>query len=194
MKVPYLKNNELVSSERVNYIKNTCGGSTGIYSGALFWLMGSIVSLFSSQYVSTSFYIFGGAILVPILSVQLLKLKKKDKVDGEYLSLTIISNMAFIVAYPIVFVIQQQIPNYVPVIIALINAVHLLVFMWIHMEFLYCILTVIYSIVSMLFILYAPNLIFNYLGFVLCFINIIFAILIEKNAVNFGEIYKERSI
>jgi hypothetical protein len=182
LRVPYLKETYKVSKERLNYIVNTCGGSTGVYAGAVFWLIASFISLFASEYIATSFYIFGGAIIVPVLSIQLLKIKNKNKADGEYQSLTIISNMSFIIFYPIALIVQQQIPEYVPMVIALINAAHLLIFMWIHMEFLYCILVGIYFIVAMGFVFTAPDYIFNYLGFVLCVINLVFAILIEKSS------------
>jgi hypothetical protein len=194
LRVPYLKETYKVSKERSDYIMNTCGGSTGVYAGAVFWLIASFISLFASMYLATSFYIFGGAIIVPVLSIQLLKIKRKNKVGGDYQSLTIISNMTFIIFYPIVFIVQQQIPEYVPMMVALINAAHLLIFMWIHMEFLYCILAGIYFIVSMGFVFVAPNYIFNYLGMALCVINLIFAILIEKSSKLIANRYKTSNI
>jgi hypothetical protein len=194
LRVPYLKETYKISKERLDYIVNTCGGSTGVYAGAAFWLIASFISLFASKYIATSFYIFGGAIIVPVLSIQLLKIKNKNKADGEYQSLTIISNMAFIIFYPIALIVQQQIPEYVPIVIALINASHLLIFMWIHMEFLYCILVGLYFIVSMGFVFIAPDYIFNYLGFVLCVINLIFAILIEKSSKHISNSYETLNI
>jgi hypothetical protein len=190
LRVPYLKQNIKITESRIEYIKNTCGGSTGLYSGAFFWLVASIISLLCSQYISTSFYIFGGAILVPVLSTRILSLKKKKKAGGEYLHLTIISNMIFIVLYPIVYVLQNQLPTYIPTVVALINAAHLLIFMWIYLEFLYCILVGGYFVVSMLFIFFFTQYMYNYLGFVLCIINLIFAVIIERNAKRVSEIYR----
>lgn len=194
MRAPYLKKPYKISKERLDYIVNTCGGSTGVYAGAVFWLTSSFISLFASEYIASTFYIFGGAIIVPVLSILLLKIKNKNKADGDYQALTIISNMAFIVFYPVAFIVQQQIPEYVPMVIALINASHLLIFMWIHMEFLYCMLVGIYFIVSMGFVFVAPDYIFNYLGFVLCVCNLIFAILIEKSSKHISNSYETLSI
>ncbi|KNY26160.1 DUF7010 family protein [Pseudobacteroides cellulosolvens] len=191
MRVPYLKQGIKVKKERLEYIKNTCGGSTGLYSGALFWLMASIISLFCSKYISTSFYIFGGAILVPVLSTSLLKFKKKKKAAGEYLHLTIISNMIFVALYPIAYVMQNKLPEYIPMVVALINAAHLLVFMWIHLEFLYCILVGVYFSLSIVFIFIFQQYMFNYMGFALCIVNLVFAVIIDKSSQKVSQIYQE---
>lgn len=189
MRVPYLKQNTSIREDRLSYITNTCGGSTGVYGGAVFWLVASLLSLFTSRYIATSFYIFGGAILVPVLSAQLLKMKKKPKVSGEYLHLTIISNLIFAALYPIAYIMQNKIPDYIPIAVALFNAAHLLVFMWIHLEFLYCLLVGGYFIISMAFIFLFPQFTFHYLGFVLCIVNLAFAVLIERSARRVSEIY-----
>jgi len=148
MKIPFIQDDIEVTQERLDFIKNTRGGSAGIFAGAIFWILAVII----------------------------------------------LSNLLFAFLYPLVVIIQSADLTYVPPAIGLINAAHILIFMWVHYEFFHLILAGLAFLVSCVFIFIFPEMSYIGVGSLSAIINIIFGYLIFKSTGNPLSEYKYKVI
>lgn len=181
MKIPFTTKDISVTEERFEFIKNTKGGSSGIFAGAIFWLLAVVISSIAPKEVAANFYIFGGIVVIPVGSSLILKMMGGKMEKSSYNSLIIISNMLFAFLYPLLLIIGASNLNYIPAAVAIINGAHLLVFMWIHYEFLHCIMAVVSLLVGCLFIFYIPQYAFRGVGLINLVVNLIFGFLVFRS-------------
>ncbi|MTI67654.1 MAG: hypothetical protein FH753_13795 [Firmicutes bacterium] len=181
MKLPFIKGEIFLTQERLDFIKNTRGGSSGVFAGGFFWILAVIVSLVTSKEIASIYYIFGGIFIIPIVGSIISKISGAKIEKSSYNFLVIITNMLFAFLYPLIVIIRSYNLDYIPSTIALINAAHLLIFVWIHYELLHLILALLGFIISSIFIFIFPEVAYIGVGGVSALVNLIFGYLVYKS-------------
>lgn len=141
MRIPFVSKvstqDELgVEDARLQFIADTRGGSAFLFAGAVFWLGGSLVAQVAPD-VRVAWVLYGG-LLVPVLGLLIARLQGA-RLGGHpgYAVLVMAATLTELAALPTMFYLRAEHPEALPAILMIADGAHLLILMWLHMDYTY---------------------------------------------------------
>ncbi|XAS74908.1 hypothetical protein V3G39_09500 [Dermatophilaceae bacterium Sec6.4] len=141
MRIPFIakvsSQGELgVEDARLRFIADTRGGSAFLLAGAVFWLTGALLALVFPA-VQVPWVLYGG-LSVPVLGVLIAKLQGAHLWGHPgYASLVMFATITELTALPTMFYLRGEHPEVLPGILMIADGAHLLILMWLHLDFTY---------------------------------------------------------
>jgi hypothetical protein len=141
----------LVSKEREEFIRSTYGGSAFLFAGGTFWLFGALLSSLDPA-LKVPFVIWGG-LMVPVLGFAYGRLQgARFLTRSQYTSLAAIAPVLEIAAIPIMLYLKDIRPDALPAILMIAAGAHLLIYMWLHLDYAYYIAANVLVVLGLLFL------------------------------------------
>jgi hypothetical protein len=155
MRIPFIKRVEdpakLIPKDREDFIRSTKGGSAFLLAGGTFWLIGALISSVAPD-IKIPFIIWGG-LIVPVLGFVYGKLQGARFFTGsQYTSLAAIAPVLEVAAIPIMLFLKDVRPDALPGVLMIFAGAHLLVYMWLHMDYAYYIAANVLVLAGILFL------------------------------------------
>lgn len=141
MRIPFLpKVNNIdelgVEDARFRFTSDTRGGSGFLLAGSVFWLTGALVAALAPDLRVTAI-IYGG-LLVPFLGFGIARLQRARLFSHPgYAALVTFATMTELAALPVMILLRNDHPEALPGILMIADGAHLLILMWLHMDFTY---------------------------------------------------------
>ena len=150
MRNPFIRGGA-VPADRLAFIVATKGGSAWLLAGALFWAGAGISGLLASSGVWTKVYLYGG-FSVPIAGWLLAKAQSVT-VPPKSALVPLVAIAATITpfCFPLLILIEQRDPALLPVALTVIDGAHLLVLMWLQLDYAYFLAAVAKGIIGATF-------------------------------------------
>lgn len=160
MRIPFVPKDIEIEKERYDFISQYRGGGFMLIAGSIYWFLSFALTYFIHGNALNNFYIWGG-LLTPILGFVIFKLLKL-KIDlktkqSKYTSLVAFASAITVCCFPIFILINQLDSSMILPIICIVDATHLLIICWIHLEYLYFINFLLGEIIGLTFIYYIPH-------------------------------------
>ena len=129
----------LIRPEKENFIRETKSGSSFLIGGAVFWLIGALISYVAPN--ATIIWVIYGGLSVPILAIGIGKLMHSAwLIKSPYTVLAAVAPVMELAAIPIMIFFQHSNPATLVGILMICEGAHYLIYMWLHMEYYYFIL------------------------------------------------------
>lgn len=141
MRIPFLRRvndaSELgVQSAQLRYIADSRGGSAFLLAGAVFWLVGSVFCLLVPS-LRVEWVLYAG-LSIPFVAILLARLQGARLLDNpRYAALAGIATITELAALPTMFFLRESHPEVLPAILMISDGAHLLVLMWLHLDYTY---------------------------------------------------------
>lgn len=141
MRIPFIpkvsSQEELgVEDARLRYTADTRGGSAFLIAGAVFWLVGALLAQLTPS-IRVEWMLFGG-LGVPVLGVLIARLQGARLFSHPgYASLVMLATFAELAALPTMFFLRVEHPEALPSIFMIADGAHLLILMWLHLDYTY---------------------------------------------------------
>lgn len=178
MRIPFVPKNVEINRERYDFIKGYRGGGFMLIAGAGFWLLAFILTYVLSKAVIAEFYIWGG-LLTPVIGWVLFKGLGMSVKPNSYSSLVVFASSFTVICIPVLLLIKEMNKEMLLPVICIINAAHLLILCWVHLDYLYFILVMLGVSLGCLFIYTIPGSQAHYLALIWGLISLIFGIIIH---------------
>jgi len=125
-----------VDEARLRFIEDTRGGSAFLLAGAAFWLFGALVSVVEPA-ARVDWVLYGG-FAVPVLGIAIARLQRA-RLFGHagYAALAVFATITELAALPTMFFLRAEHPEVLPAILMIADGAHMLIFMWLHMDYTY---------------------------------------------------------
>ena len=150
MRNPFIRGGA-VPTDRLAFIVATKGGSAWLLAGALFWAGAGISGLLASPGVWTKVYLYGG-FSVPIVGWLFAKAQSVTVPPKSALVLLVaIAATITPFCFPLLILIEQRDPALLPVALTVIDGAHLLVLMWLQLDYAYFLAAVAKGIIGATF-------------------------------------------
>ena len=155
MRIPFIRRVEdpakLIPKDREDFIRSTKGGSAFLLAGGTFWLIGALISSVAPD-IKIPFIIWGG-LSVPVLGFVYGTLQgARFFTRSQYTSLAAIAPVLEVAAIPIMLFLKDVRPDALPGVLMILAGAHLLVYMWLHMDYAYYIAANVLVLAGMLFL------------------------------------------
>ncbi|MDJ0315800.1 DUF7010 family protein [Arthrobacter antibioticus] len=156
MRIPFiskvLNQEELgVEDARLRFIEVTKGGSAFLLAGAAFWLVGALVSLVAPT-IRVEYVLYAG-FAVPVIGVLIAKLQGARLWSHPgYASLVGFAAITELAALPTMFYLRIEHPEALPGVLLIADGAHLLILMWLHMDYTYFIAGFAKAVLGSLFL------------------------------------------
>lgn len=155
--LPRLSSND-ISAAQVQFIQASHGGSPLLFAGATFWFVAGLLAIFLPLDLSTSVYLYGG-LLVPLFGFGIARLQRTKLLQpSQYTSLATIAPMMTVFCLPILFVLADINPLLPAAALTIIDAGHLPVLMWIHLDYTYFLAACAKLVIGLAFLLSFPDM------------------------------------
>lgn len=141
MRIPFIpKVNDIeelrLSEDLFKYIRATKAGSSLIFAGALFWLVAALIGATRPEWQLN--YIIYGGLSVPFMGLMIAKAQgAKLFTNARYDSLAAFAVLTELVALPVMIFLKDSQPEVLPLILMLMDGAHLVVYMWLHLDYYY---------------------------------------------------------
>ena len=126
------------------------------------------------------FYIWGG-LLIPVIGVTLFKAMKMSAKPNQYSSLVGFASCIIVVCIPVLLLIKELNVDLLLPVICIINAAHLLILCWLHLDYLYFILVMLGVSLGCLFIYALPSDQVHFLALISGLISLVTGIIIHSS-------------
>jgi hypothetical protein len=179
--------------ESTSLIKNTMmeredlrwsskGGFAFLFANGVVWLITAALTFVLPLKTAAFLLIWQGAVALPLAFAleRIFKFPVLTK-GNSMLPLLIQTSLVQIVALPAVILAYVLMPAYVPAVFAAVVGAHLLPYAWLQKSRLYIVLGLMISLVSYLMAMTLRETSFNYIGFVVGGIAIVFAFLLKAS-------------
>ena len=121
-------------------------------AGAIFWLAASLSSMALPVGQAINVYVFGG-FSVPILGFTISRLQgSRMSSSPQYATLAAIASAITPFCFPILLLVAHDDPQSLPSTLTIIDGAHLLVFMWLHLDYTYFLASVMKFVLGALYI------------------------------------------
>ena len=155
MRIPFIPRVDepvtLVRPELEQFIRETKGGSAFLVGGATFWLVGALIS-YAAPSARIAWVIYGG-LSVPIIAVLAGKLMRAAwLIKSPYTVLAAIAPMTEMAAIPIMIFLRDSAPGALVGILMICEGAHYLIYMWLHLEYIYFWLAYVKVFLGILFL------------------------------------------
>jgi len=149
MRNPFIRGGA-VPTDRLAFIVATRGGSAWLVAGALFWAGAGVSGLLASG-VWPKVYLYGG-FSVPIVGWLLAKAQSVT-VPPKSALVPLVAIAATITpfCFPLLILIERRDPALLPVALTIIDGAHLLVLMWLQLDYAYFLAAVAKGIIGATF-------------------------------------------
>lgn len=125
-----------VEDARLQFTSDSKGGSAFLFAGAAFWLIGALVSQIVPG-VRVEWVLYAG-FAVPVLGGMFAKLQGARLWNHPgYASLVMFATIAELAALPTMFYLRTDHPETLPGVLLIADGAHLLILMWLHMDYTY---------------------------------------------------------
>ncbi|WP_181350290.1 hypothetical protein [Thalassobacillus sp. CUG 92003] len=178
MRIPFLPKDVEINQDRYDFIKDYRGGGFMLIAGSGFWILAFIVTYFLSDTTVVEFYIWGG-LLIPVFGVLLFKGMKMSAKPNQYASLVAFASCVIVVCLPVLLLIKELNADMLLPVICIINAAHLLILCWVHLDYWYFILVMLGVALGCLFIYVVPGPYVHYLALVWGFVSFVTGVMIH---------------
>lgn len=141
MRIPFIpkvmtKEELGVEDARLQFTSDSKGGSAFLLAGAMFWLVGALVSQVFSE-VRVQWILYAG-LAVPVLGGLIAKLQGARLWNHPgYASLVMFATITELAALPTMFYLSTAHPESLPGVLLIADGAHLFIFMWLHMDYTY---------------------------------------------------------
>ena len=176
MRIPFVSKDVEINQDRYDFIKEYRGGGFMLIAGAGFWLLAFILTYALPKAAVAEFYIWGG-LLIPVIGVALFKGMKMSAKPNQYASLVGFASCVTVVCIPVLLLVKEVNVDMLLPVICIINAAHLLILCWVHLDYLYFILVMLAISIGCLFIYTLPDSQVHYLALIWGLISLITGII-----------------
>lgn len=160
MRIPFIARVDDVSElgiepARFGYIRDTRGGSGFLVAGAAFWWVGALVSaLWPGAAVAWVLYAGPG---VPVVGWLICRLQGA-RISGHpvHSSLAGVAVLTELAALPTMFFLRDTHPEALPGILLIADGAHLLVLMWLHLDYTYFLAANLKVVLGVVFLFGGP--------------------------------------
>lgn len=141
MRIPFIakasSRQELgIEKARLQFIADTRGGSAFLIAGSAFWLVGALVAQVEPD-IRVGWVLYGG-LAVPVLGVVIARMQgARLLVHPGYASLVMVATLTELAALPTMFYLRGEHPEALPGILMIADGAHLLILMWLHLDYAY---------------------------------------------------------
>ncbi|WP_405216569.1 DUF7010 family protein [Agrococcus sp. Ld7] len=121
---------------RLRFTADSKGGSAFLFAGAAFWLIGALVSL-TLPAMRVEWMLYAG-LAVPVLGLLIARLQGA-RLGGHpgYASLVGFATITELAALPTMFYLRGDHPEALPGVFLVADGAHLLILMWLHLDYTY---------------------------------------------------------
>lgn len=185
MRIPFIPKNEKIEidKDRYDFIKDYRGGGFMLISGAIYWLLAFILTFLLNKDAIVTFYIWGG-LLTPLMGIILYKVLKMSAKPSQYSSLVGFASSITVVCIPVLLLIRDLNAEMILPVLCIINASHLLILCWVHLDYWYFILVMLGVSLGSLFIFTIPGSQVYYLALIWGIVSLIVGITIHLSTKN----------
>jgi len=197
MRIPFIQKVDdpttLIRPELEKFIRETKSGSSFLIAGAIFWLVGALIS-YAAPSAKIAWVIYGG-MSVPFLAIVIGKLTRSAwLIKSPYTVLAAVAPVMELAAIPIMIFLQHSNPGALVGILMICEGAHYLVYMWIHLEYYFFILFYLKCLLGVLFLF---NVILGgELGWQMLIsgiISLVAAILVARDSSRVRELYRKKA-
>ncbi len=156
MRIPFIakadRPDELgMEDARLDFIAASRGGSAFLLAGAAFWLGGAAIAGLAPS-VRVEWVLYGG-LSVPFLGVAIARLQRA-RLTGHpgYSALVMLATFTELAALPTMFFLRTEHPEALPGILMIADGAHLLVLMWLHLDYTYFLAGYVKALLGTLFL------------------------------------------
>ncbi len=141
MRIPFIakvsSQEELgVEDSGLRFIADTRGGSAFLIAGATFRLLGALVAQVAPG-VRVEWVLYAG-LAVPVLGFAIAELQgARLWAHPGYASLVMFATLTELAALPTMFYLRVEHPEVLPAILMIADGAHLLILMWLHLDYSY---------------------------------------------------------
>lgn len=196
MRIPFIPKvddpSTLIRPELEKFIRKTKGGSSFLTAGAVFWLVGALISYIAPNFM-IAWVIYGG-ISVPVLAIAIGKiLRSAWLIKSPYAVLAAVAPVMELAAIPIMIFLQHSNPGALVGILMICEGAHYLIYMWLHLEYYFFILFYLKCFLGVLFLF--DVVLGGELGWQMLIsgaISLVAAILVARDSVRVRELYRKK--
>ena len=142
----------MVGQDRVLFIQMAKGGSAFALAGAIFWLGASLSSIVLPVGQAINVYVFGG-FSVPLTGFIIARLQgARMSSSPQYATLAAIASAITPFCFPVLLLVAHDNPQLLPSTLTIIDGAHLLIFMWLHLDYTYFLAAIAKFFVGTLYI------------------------------------------
>jgi hypothetical protein len=152
MRIPFIRGRLVIGQDRVQFIQTTKGGSAFLIAGAIFWFVASISSLVLPVGQAVNVYVFGG-FSVFVVGFMIARLQGARMFSSpQYATLAAIASIITPFCFPVLLLVAHDDPQLLPSTLTIIDGAHLMVFMWLHLDYTYFLASVAKFFVGAIYI------------------------------------------
>ena len=152
MRIPFIRGRLVVGQDRVLFIQMAKGGSAFALAGAIFWLGASLSSIVLPVGQAINVYVFGG-FSVPLTGFIIARLQgARMSSSPQYATLAAIASAITPFCFPVLLLVARDSPQSLPSTLTIIDGAHLLIFMWLHLDYTYFLASIAKFFVGTLYI------------------------------------------
>lgn len=183
MRIPFIsKKQEFeINKDRYDFIKDYRGGGFMLIGGAVFWLLAFALTFVLNKDTIVYFYIWGG-LLTPVIGIALFKILKMSAKPSQYSSLIGFASSITVVFIPVLLLVKELNSDMILPVLCIINASHLLILCWVHLDYWYFILVMLGVSLGSLFIFTLPESQVHYLALIWGLSSLIVGIIIHLSS------------
>lgn len=182
MRIPFIRGRLVIGQDRVQFTQLTKGGSAFLLAGAVFWLAASLSSIVLPVGQAINVYVFGG-FSVPILGFTIARLQgSRMSSSPQYATLAAIASAITPFCFPILLLVAHADPQSLPSTLTIIDGAHLLVFMWLHLDYSYFLAAAMKFVIGALYIWTLHAHAFLIVGLVSAAISVLSAVLVWRSS------------
>lgn len=140
-----------VEESRLRFIADTRGGSAFLLAGAAFWLSGAVVSVLVPG-AAVAWVLYAG-LAVPLLALALARLQGARLFgNASYATLASLATLTELAALPVMFFLRDDHPEVLPGVLMIADGAHLLILMWLHLDYTYFLAGLVKAVLGTLFL------------------------------------------
>ncbi|CAD2073731.1 DUF7010 family protein [Phocicoccus pinnipedialis] len=180
MRIPFVPKDIEINQDRYDFIKEYRGGGFMLMAGSAFWLMAFILTYVLPDTVIGEFYLWGG-LLIPLFGWLLFKVMRMSAEPNQYSSLVGFASSITAVCIPVLLLVKELDPYMLLAVLCIINAAHLVILCWVHLDYLYFILVMLGVSLGFLFINTIPEPQVHFLALIWGFISLVTGVIIHSS-------------
>jgi hypothetical protein len=178
MRIPFVPKDVALHQDRVDFIRDHRGGGYLLMAGSVYWLSAFALFYVLDTAPLLNYWLFGG-LAIPLYGFILYKRLRMQASPSQYSSLVGFASMVTVCCIPVLLIIMEVTPNMLLPSFCVINAAHLLLLCWVHLDYLYFILVMLGEAIGIAFMLSIPSDYVHFIGLVWGTISLIFGIIIH---------------
>jgi hypothetical protein len=139
-----------VAEDRLTFVVATRGGSAWLWAGGLFWTVAGLGGALAHPSVWTKLYLYGG-FSVPVLGWLIARAQGVKIPRSPYVPLVVVATAITPFCFPLLILTERMQPSLLPVALTLVDGAHLLVLMWVQLDYSYFLAAVAKGVIGSLF-------------------------------------------